>query len=164
MIINLWLGVRDDAQAIIKTRVKWDKETQGEYTGPVIDRQNKLFSKMHDLDVTQKLFRVDTVDGRDWTIWSIYFNESVDVMGKIQDELDALMILYPNHIKILGVWHKDGTRVTAYPLHPRLIEFCPDIQIPSVTPEEPPTYRRPVDLAEGLRASNKLLGHGDRQI
>lgn len=146
MIINVWLALRDDAQALIKTRLSWDEETQGEYTGPVTNRQFKLFKLMHDLGSTQKLFRVDTVGGRDWTLWSVYFNFKTSVLQKIKDELDDLALNFPNHIKIIGAWHWDSrqagtqweldidgnrtgnvTGTPIYPLHSRILKLMPDI-------------------------------------
>ena len=123
--INIWLAVRDDAQAIISTRLNWDEEVQGTYSGPVTDRQAKLFGYMHDRENTQRLFRVDS-DTRDWTIWNVYFDFPKDVLLKVKAELDQLMIDYPNHIKIVGAWKWDGIQIADYPPHTRLIEFMPD--------------------------------------
>lgn len=162
MIINVWIGLRSDLQVLMKTSVKWDPETKGEYVGPIREVNTKLFSRMHDLDTTQALFRVDSRLIWNWTLWSLYFNG--DSMGKIQADIATLFSQYPSKVKTLGGWNKDGTRVLAFPLDPRIIEFCPDIQVPAVDPEDPPTYRRPVDLLEGLSVCNKLLGHGDRQV
>jgi hypothetical protein len=126
MTINAWLALRDDAQALIKTRLDWD-ESQGTYSGPITDRQAKLFGYMHDRDSTQRLFRVDRVSGRDWTIWSVYFDLPGNILQKVKAELDQLIIDYPNHIKIVGAWKWDGTQIPDYPPHPRLIEFMPDV-------------------------------------
>ncbi len=130
MIINVWLALREDAQALIKTRLQWDEETQGEYTGPITDRQFKLFQLMHDLDTTQRLFRVDRIGNRDWTLWSIYFDFKTSVLLKIQAELDDLTTNFPNHVKIIGAWHWGGGQVEqggspVYPLHNRILKFMP---------------------------------------
>ena len=130
MIINVWLALRDDAQALIKTRLLWDEETQGEYTGPITDRQFKLFRLMHDLDSTQRLFRVDRIGNKDWTLWSLYFDFAVNALLKIQAELDDLATNFPNHVKIIGAWNWDGGQVEqggspVYPLHNRISKFMP---------------------------------------
>ena len=126
MTINVWLALRDDAQALIRARLSWDEETQGEYSGPITDRQHKLFKLMHDLETTQKLFRVDA-GARDWTIWNLYFDLPNNILLKVQNEIDALIVAFPNHIKIIGAWKWNGTQIPAYPLHARILEFMPDI-------------------------------------
>ena len=127
MTVNVWLALRDDAQALIKTRLEWDEEKDGEYSGPVTDRQVKLFRLMHDLENTQRLFRVDNDGTNDWTLWNIYFDFPKDVLLKVKDELDQLIIDYPNHIKIIGAWRWDGTQVADYPIHSRILELMPDV-------------------------------------
>ena len=142
MTINVFLALRDDAQALIKERLNWDEST--EYSGPVTNRQNKLFKLMQDRANRQKLFRIDEISTRSWTLWSLYFDFDKDIMQKIQAELDDLTTNFPNHVKIVGAWHWDGRQAgtqfvrdaegnitgtsgsPTYPLHARLIQFMPD--------------------------------------
>jgi len=127
MIVNVWLALRDDAQSAINTRLDWDEETQGEYNGPVTDRQAKVFQLMADRANIQRLFKTDTIGGREWTLWNVYFNESSDILLKVKTELDQLTVNYPTQFVIAGAWLWDGTQVAGYPPHTRLIEFMPDI-------------------------------------
>jgi len=130
-MINIWIALRADAQALIKTRLNWD---EGEYTGPVTDRQAKLFRLMSDRGVVQKLFRVDSLT-QDWTLWSVYFNFTGKmILKKVKDELDQLALDYPNHIKIVGAWHWDGRQVgTDFVIEDVTRDV--DINDPNVTPD-----------------------------
>lgn len=133
MIVNLWLALRDDSQALIKTRLTWDEKTQGEYTGPVTDRQFKLFSLMQDRANRQRLFRIDRVASRDWIWWSLDFDFPKNVLQKIKAEIDDLIANFPNHVKIIGAWHWDDGRqvkqggTPVYPVHARILELMPDV-------------------------------------
>lgn len=127
MTINVWLAVRDDAQTLIVERLRWDSETQDAYAGPVTDRQAKLFSYMQDRANRQGLYRTDNNAGKVWTLWSVDFDLPGNLLQQVKDELDQLVIDYPNHIVIGGAWRwSDGRQVVGYPPHPRLIEFMPD--------------------------------------
>lgn len=154
MIVNVWLALRADAQALILTRLNWDEDVDGVYSGPVTDRQAKLFRLMGDRSNVQRLFRVDT-DTQDWTIWNLYFDFKADILTKIQDELDQLAIDYPNHIRIVGAWHNDGrqagtqftrdadgnitgvTGTPTYPIHARILELMPDVDDIGTRPTVP---------------------------
>ncbi len=151
MIVNVWLALRDDAQSAIVTRLNWDEGSQGEYTGPVPDRTARLFQKMADRANVQRLFRVATLNSRQWTLWNVYFNEKVGVLQKVQDELDGLATDYPNQFIIAGAWHWNGDQVPAYPPHPQLIELMPDVD---------DIGTRPVDLSD----VNLLLGQSPRDF
>ena len=111
MIINVWLALRDDAQALIKQRLRWNPRVDGPYTGPVDPRAATLFRRMADLEGTQRLFRTDRVAGRDYSLWSLYFNSKKVAPAKVKKELDWLIATYPNRVAILGAWHEDGRQV-----------------------------------------------------
>lgn len=128
MTINVFIAVREDAQALIVERLQWDTESQGEYSGLVTDRQAKLFALMQDQTNRQELYRIDVDAGRSWWLWTVDFDFPGDILQKVKAEIDQLIIDYPNHIRVGGAWHwSDGRQVTGYPLHSRLIEFMPDI-------------------------------------
>ncbi len=133
MIPNIWLALRDDAQVLVVERLRWNVLTQGQYSGPITNRQARLFSYMADQDTTQRLFRVDNVGGHDWVAWNVYFNLPGNILQQARVELDQLIADYPNRVKVTGAWSfetgeqiKQGG-VPIYPLHPRLIEFMPDV-------------------------------------
>lgn len=160
MIVNVWIALRDDAQNAIRTRLEWDEESQGAYTGPVTDRTARLFSKMADRATVQRLFRVATLNTRQWTLWSVYFDEPVDVLQKVQDELDQLAIDYPSQFIIAGAWKEDGAMVgctltqtevanpayTGEPLDIPNPGFQPDPEQPDFDPR--PTIRNPAWVPE----------------
>lgn len=140
MKINVWLALRDDAQAAIRERLTWDEESQGPYTGPVPDRVARVFEKMGDRATVQRLFKTPTIANRQWTIWSILFDENKNVMQRVKAELDHLEASYPNRIQIVGAWHYDtgrqvgadyddsGNRISLplYPVPGLLSNFMPD--------------------------------------
>jgi len=201
---ELLLGLRDDAQAAIIERLKWDEEAQGPYTGPVDDRTNRIFSYMQDFTQRQKLFKVVTAGGRDYTAWSFMFTGGSTLFQKVVEEIDWLIAEYPNRIFVLGAYvfkagdimcRQAGTtlvidtrtvtktwsvlnpdyqpdpaepnydpnyviRVTGdveeeyvsgytgtptYPLHPRLLDFMPDVG----DPPAPATELADVNLLMG---------------
>ncbi len=132
MIINVWLALRDDAQAAIVARLKWDEETQGEYSGPVTERLHRLFSRMADRATVQRLYRADKIGEYTWTLWSLYFDFPTNALLKIKAELDALQAAYPSHVAVCGAWRWDGRQVKSdgepvYPVHARILELMPDI-------------------------------------
>ena len=149
-IVNAWLALRDDAQSAIVTRLNWDEAAQGPYAGPVTNRQARVFGAMSDRSVVQRLFRVDTNAGRDWTLWSVYFDEPQNVLQKLADELGQLATDYPSQFVIVGAWHWDGRQIgtqwnedqtattgtPTYPLHPRAIELMPDVDDIGTRPTE----------------------------
>ena len=149
MTINAWLALRDDAQSAIVTRLTWDEETQGEYSGPITDRQAKVFALMHDRGVVQKLFRTDRAAGRDWTLWSVYFDLPGSVLEKVRAELDRLAADYPTQFVIVGVWRWDGSRIADYPLHPRILKLMPDETDENGDVTGPATQVSDINLALG---------------
>lgn len=169
--VNVWLALRDDGQTAIVTRLQCDRASDCTYVtgvsqaqcdtihqafldaqrqddcntrGPVTNRQAKVFALMSDRGNVQRLFRADTVAGREWTLWSVYFDEPGGVLLLIQAELDNLAAKYPAQFAIAGAWHWDGRQVgtqwvdvmdhsqgttgaPTYARHSRLIQFMPDI-------------------------------------
>jgi hypothetical protein len=108
MIVNAWIALRDTAQSAIKTRLNWDTESQGEYAGPVTDRQAKLFGAMQDHNNTQRLFRVDN-DTQDWTLWNVYLQGN---LAAAKAEIDQILIDYPAQVRVIGAWwFHDGAQV-----------------------------------------------------
>lgn len=195
MKVELMLALREDAQAVIIERLKWDEETDGEYTGPVDNRTYLLFSYMQDFTQRQKLFKSPTIGGDVYNAWSFMFDDSGDILQLVRDQIDYLVAEYPNKIAVMGAYvfrvgdimcRQAGTtlvidtrivektwselnpdyqpdpeepnydpnyviRVTGmveeeyvsgytgtptYPLHPRLIDFMPDVGEPPVPATE----------------------------
>jgi len=93
------------AAEIVKTRLNHDGERDGEYTGPVTEREYKLFRYMADLDSVSKLYAEPTIQGEQWVLWSITFNERKSMLQKIADELAVLIAKYPSKVAIAGAWH-----------------------------------------------------------
>jgi len=142
MFINVWLAITDTAEDVILTRLRWDEQVQGEYSGPITERQHRLFRLMADQEVVRKLFKTTTAQGKTWKLWSISFNEDNNALLKIKFELDNLVVLYPGELNIVGAWHRDGRQVgtdwtdetqtatigtPTYPIPASLIDFMPDI-------------------------------------
>ena len=90
MIVDIFLGLRQDAHDAVITRLDWDEESQGAYTGPVADRTAKLFRQMQDRAARLIQFAIANVGGNDWNLWLVAFDEEKDLLLKLQDELDAL--------------------------------------------------------------------------
>ena len=104
MMVDVFLGLRQDAQSAVKTRLNWDEESQGEYSGPVTNRTAKVFSKMQDRAVRLNLFKKPNLGGNDWNLWIVSFAESPTLLQVLQDELDALTAAYPSQFVIAGAF------------------------------------------------------------
>lgn len=139
MLINIWLAISDAAQDVVIESLRWDEESQGEYTGPLSNRQRRLFQYMQDDTTRRRLFKPTTLAGTTYNLWSIDFADDAETLRLVRDELDALMAQYPNQIGILGAWRKDGRQVgasydeqgnrtseAAYPIPNWLWRFMPD--------------------------------------
>lgn len=124
MFVNVWIALRDDAQAAIKERLNAD-DSGTLYSGPVDDRTAKLFHRMVDRNNVQRLFNIATAGGRQYTLWSITFDEPGNVLQKIKDEIDRLATEYPNRFIVAGAWNWDGSQIVDYPPDPRLDRFMP---------------------------------------
>ncbi len=174
MIVNVWLALRDDAQALVRERLAWDEETQGEYSGPVLDRAVRIFRMVAHLDAMGHMYRVDTPVSRAWSLWSLYFDKPVSMLLKVKDELDWLVATYTDRVKIGAAWHySDGRQVgttieydedgaetgmtgtPTYSLDSRLLEFMPNIVIRdtdgNITSSERPTELSDVNLLQGQK-------------
>jgi hypothetical protein len=110
-IINVWIGLRDDAQYAVMDRLNWDTETRGDYSGPIPDRHNDVFKLMADQANTQRLFKTATLSQRAWSLWSTYFDLKGDALREVRSILDQMALDYPTQFVILGVWHNDGRQV-----------------------------------------------------
>lgn len=102
---NVFLGVREEARVAIKERLNWRESEQGEYTGPVTDREAKIFSYIADLDTTERIFKRPTIGGNVWTLWNVNFTER---LSDVQQALTELLTDRPNHIAVLGAWKWTG--------------------------------------------------------
>ena len=108
MFANIWLGISDAAQAIVIESLRWDEETQGEYTGPLRKRSRRLFEYMQDDATRRSLFAKASIAGTDYNLWSISFDDTAAVLQLVRDEIDYLMSEYPSQISVLGAWKWDG--------------------------------------------------------
>jgi hypothetical protein len=82
---------------------------------------------MADQGTVERLFRLDNDGSNDWSLWNLIFDFAIDVLQKIQNEVDALVAEFPNHVKVIGAWNYDTGAQVGYPLHARLLEFIADI-------------------------------------
>lgn len=139
MIVNIWLGISDAAQDVVLEALRWDEESQGQYTGPLTRRQRRLFEYMQDETTRRRLFKKPTLAGTVYNLWSFDFDDEKDTLQLVKDELDGLIAQYPNQIAILGAWRMDGRQIGAnydqdgnrtseamYPIPNFLWRFMPD--------------------------------------
>ena len=138
--VNVWVAISATAQTQVKARLTHDFDS-GDYTGPVTDTEAKIFRRMADRATVQRMFKTPTLGGKQWNIYSLYFEAS----KKARDAFDFLAANRANHFVIVGAWHWDGRQVGTqweldqdgertgnttgtplYPIHARLIDFMPD--------------------------------------
>ena len=172
MLVNVWLGIRNDAQTAIEDCLDWDDSA--EYSGPVGDREKKIFQAMSDRAVVQRLFNKATINSNLWNLWTVYFDEPKDILIKIKNELDYLEDTYPTQFVIGAAWFWDGRQVgtqytydedgvitgitgtPTYPAHPKLIDFMPDVW----NGDDPATYSTATQLTD----VNLLAGQTPRRF
>jgi hypothetical protein len=75
----------------------------------VSDETALLFSRIRGGAEVQRLFRVATLNSRQWTLWNLFYDGPANIIQKVQDELDQLAIDYPNQFIICGAWIWDNS-------------------------------------------------------
>jgi len=162
MLINIWLVLEDQAQDIVIESLRWDEETQGEYTGPLRPRSRRLFEYMQDDAARRRLFKPWTNAQGTFHLWSITFDDRKAVLQEIRDEILYLIDQYPDRIQIVGAWKGDGAMVgcqlvlTEVP-NPDYVgepfeipnpDYQPDPELPDYDPRE--TIRNPAWVPETI--------------
>lgn len=159
---NIWLGISDAAQDIVLEYLNWDTETQGDYTGPLRKRSQRLFEYMQDGTNRRRLWQKTNLGGTDYNLWSIDLDDRLDTLQQVRDELDFLIATYPNQIAILGAWKWDGAMVGCtlvltevpnpdYVGEPYWIpnpDYQPDPELPDYDPRE--NIRNPAWVPETI--------------
>lgn len=129
---NIWLGIRAEAHAAIIERLQWDDST--EYTGPVTDREHRLFRYMADQTNIQRMFKTNTVAGKKWTLWNLSFTSK---LTKVKIELDKLLSDRPDHITVAGAWRWDGSQFgTDHVYSTRTVTRTWSVRNPDYQPDE----------------------------
>ena len=108
MFVNVWMALSDAAQDIVIESLRWDEETQGDYTGPLRNRSRRLFEYMQQDATRRRLWISPTLAGTVYNLWSIDFNDEGSVLQEVRDEIDFLIAEYPNQISVLGAWKETG--------------------------------------------------------
>jgi len=139
MNAELWLVITQQARDTLRPLLD-DEEYDGQHLTAV-----KIFRRIAERTGWERLFKTPTIQGKTWYIYSVIFNEMEQgVQQKARDAIDYLLAEYPNNIAVAGAWwwdgrqigtqwvdendHSQGTTGTPlYPVHPRLIDFMPDV-------------------------------------
>lgn len=100
--LNVWVGVPDDKLDA------WD--------GPAPTDAGDTDVNPRTNWTTHGLYRKDTNAGQEWTLRTVYVENSPGWQGRLLQGFPTL--------RLLGAWEQDGTRVI--PLHPRVLEYMPD--------------------------------------
>ena len=147
MNVNIWIALSTSAKNAINTRLRWNTETDGEYTGPVSDTEYRIFRRMAHHSITSRMWKTPTLGGKTWHLFSLTFDLSGTNKNKLKDALDWLAANRGNLFQIVGAWHwsgrqvgtqweldQDGNRTgntTGTPTYPintsQLLKFMPDI-------------------------------------
>lgn len=136
-----------------------------EYDGPHLTAV-KIFRKVINLAGIERMYKTPTINSKVWYLYSVVFNDlSGDAKQKAQDAISYLETNYPGNFVVVGAWKWDGLQVgqqweldqdgnrtggvtgtPTYPLHPRLIDFMPDVW--DYTDPENPALVPATDLAD----------------
>ena len=104
---NVWFGLEERAQTPVIERLRHNEERDGPYSGPVSDREYKIFRYMSDQANVQRLFKNSRIGPRDWSLWSVNFTEN---LPKVRQELDWLVANRGSMVSIAGAWKWDGSQ------------------------------------------------------
>ena len=141
-LVNVWLAMSATATNAIRTRLQWNAEEQGEYTGPVTDTEYRIFLKMADFVTVERMFKRPIIDGKRRHLFTLNFAAT----AKARTALEYIEANRPGHFNIAGAWWWDSRQIGTqweldaegnrtgnttgtplYPLHARLLDFMPDI-------------------------------------
>ena len=170
MNVNVWLGMSASVTSDIRTRLLWDEERQGKYAGPVADVEQRIFRTMAHFANVERKFKRPTITGRRRHLFSLNFTSE----AKANEALDQIAARRAGQFIIGGAWFWDGRQlgtewelnedgerteatvgVPTYPLHPRLIDFMPDIverdEDGNVISTTPATVLTDVNLIQGQK-------------
>jgi hypothetical protein len=157
MATNVWLAVREDAFTEVKEAVEWDAATKGRaYDGAVRERTTRLMTNIAGSFESQAdLFMTVQLDGANWKVYNLIVEGDIDA---VKAEVNYTTSREARTI-VLGAWDYDTGNVVGYPLHPRILEFCPDVVV-GTDKEGQPAVERPTDLA----GANILFGQAKRRM
>lgn len=160
MLINIWLATSENLRDIARESLRWDEETQGDYTGPLRRRSRRLFEYIQDEAARSRLWDNPTLQGTVYFLWSIDFDDDAVTLQLVEDEITHLGTQFPNEISILAAWKRDGAMVGCqlvltevpnpdYTGEPQFIpnpDFDNDPESPTYDPR--PTIRNPAYVPE----------------
>lgn len=113
---NIWLGLRDDANTLVREYLSWDEESQGEYSGPVSNRAGRIFRFFSDIGTVSKLYKAPTLGGNVWHLYNI----NIDIVNytpqEVRDEIDWLVATYGTQVSMVGAWKWTGEQYGTTPV------------------------------------------------
>jgi len=105
--VNLWIALSSAAKTAVNARLNWNEENNGVYSGPVGDKEARIFRAMADMTIVQNMFRVGGFGGTTWTLYSVYPESSMIAKRAV----DWLAANRTNVFKVVGAWHWDGRQI-----------------------------------------------------
>ena len=175
--VNLWLALSTQALDEFKTY----RQDENNYSGPMTQRIYRGLSKMQDFGTVQRLFSTPTIGGREYNLFSMYFNLDREQASVVQDFLDELTTDWPNQFIIVGAWWWDGRQVgtqweldqdgdrtgnttgtPVYAIPTQAYRIMPDVVTYDENGNE--TSRTPASSNADLRDINLLSGQSPRRF
>ena len=134
---NIHLVLRDDADPAVRSYLRWDEEADGPYSGPVTNRAGRIFKFLADEKVVSNLWKVPTIGGRQYRLYSISFSDDQYSLSQIRDELDWLVTEYGAQVFIVGAWEFTGEQYgTEHVYDTRLVDRWVTQRNPDYDPNE----------------------------
>jgi hypothetical protein len=110
--VNVWIILRRTAGNAVRNHLNWNEDADGPYTGPVTERESRIFRSMSDHGVVQNLFKTPTILSSPMQLWSVNFDESKQTLRELKDEIDWLTATRGAQVAIAGCWSsKDGSQL-----------------------------------------------------
>lgn len=116
-MMNLWLALRDDAEAELAT---WRASPEA-LTADQTHIKNALLSHPDLQHIEASTKRMPDA-ATSWGMYSIYMSGESTALAT----LDTWLATYAGKSFVCGAWQWDGTRLEQYPIDPRTTEFMPD--------------------------------------
>lgn len=107
MKLNLWLGITATAKSQLAQYLDAEDETIPTNRLQAV----RIFRRMADRAVVEKLFRTPTIQGTVWHLYSVSFDLDREGVAAASDAITYLETEYPSHFAVAGAWHWDGRQV-----------------------------------------------------
>jgi hypothetical protein len=129
--VNIWLALRTQAHDLVRNELILRRQSDVERDSTIPEWVWRLFELgIHDWETARNMWRTDRVwfEGgavwRNWHMWNLTFESDIPT---VQMAVQKLLERWPNQVKLLGAWNKNGDLLVAPDA--RIAQFCPNQEL-----------------------------------